>query len=158
PQAVQRQGHRRRAHAYMLVARPGERLQIRRRPDLLAHPRHNPQVVQPFDPHARHVALTKEGFMLSGIPPTRHDSLRNVGLCTPPACFTWRLERVELSCHPTVHGTTWGAPRERLPGTRASASGGLLSSGAYQGRPPASAVASLTCGDYLPNGRCITAV
>jgi hypothetical protein len=40
------------------------------------------------------------------------------------------------------HGTTLGAPRERVPGARAS--GGLVSIGAYQGKPPASAMGSLT--------------
>src|SRR5262249_6066936 len=62
-----------------------------------------------------------------------------------PICL-FNLEIVERGVEMPPHGTTLGAPHERLPGTRAS--GGLVSIGAYQGKPPASAVGKV---NRLPN-------
>ena len=48
-QPIQDHRHGRRSHTHLLLARSGHRIQIRRQPNLLAHPGHDPQMIQPFD-------------------------------------------------------------------------------------------------------------
>ena len=49
---VEDHGHRRRSHAHLLLVRSRPRIQIRRQPDLLAHARHDAQMIQPLAPYS----------------------------------------------------------------------------------------------------------
>jgi hypothetical protein len=59
-ESIEDHGHRRGAHAHLLLRGPGHRIQVRRQPDLLADAGDDPQMIQPLDAHAAqspHIAL-----------------------------------------------------------------------------------------------------
>jgi hypothetical protein len=73
---LQDHGHCGCPDAHVLLARSGNGIQIRRQPDLLADPRHNPQMIQSLDAHPRNDAPPSQ----CGAPASR-----NGKKWTPPA-------------------------------------------------------------------------
>jgi hypothetical protein len=82
PQAVQDHGHGRRPDTHLPLAWSSHRIQVVCQPDLAADARDDPQMIQPFDAHARHDAppLLPLGLMLLEMAKSHHHVLRNVGL------------------------------------------------------------------------------